>query len=163
MLMTNPLGVTGIGDPFILYDNGVYYLYATSLGTGFRVWKSSNASSWTGAGTAYQKSATSFGSVNYWAPEVYKYNGRYYMFYSAQYEKAGGGTSYAIGCASADKPTGPFTDIVPGRPVYSPGYAVIDANVLFDRNGKIYLYYSRDCSENIVSGKHVSQIYGMHI
>ena len=159
----NPQGVTGIGDPFILYAGGAYYMYATSTGTGFKVWKLSGSRRWTNVGMAYQKSGTSFGNTNYWAPEVYEYNGKYYMFYSAQYNKSAGGTSYAIGCAVSDSPAGPFTDIIPGKPVYDPGYAVIDANVLFDRSGKIYLYYSRDCSENVVSGKHVSQIYGIEL
>ncbi len=162
-IMKNPLGVTGIGDPFILYSNVAYYMYATSLGTGFKVWKSTDARRWSNVGVAYQKSGTSFGNTNYWAPEVYSYNGKYYLFYSAQYNKDGGGTSYAIGCAVSDSPTGPFTDIIPGKPVYNPGYAVIDANVLFDKSGKIYLYYSRDCSENVVSGRNTSQIYGIEL
>ena len=160
--MSNPLGVTGIGDPMILYDNGAYYLYATSIGVGFKAWKSTNASSWTSIGNVFQKSSTTFGEINYWAPEVYKHNGRYYLFYSALH-KVGGKNRYAIGCAASDSPEGPFTDIMPGKPIYAPDYSVIDANVLFDKSGKIYLYYSKDCSENIVNGKHVSQIYGVEL
>ena len=63
--MSNPLGVTGIGDPVVLYDNGMYYMYATSIGVGFKVWKTANPSSWTSAGIAYQKSSTTFGEINY--------------------------------------------------------------------------------------------------
>ena len=160
-LMKNPLGVKGIGDPFVLCDGNSYYMYATSTGTGFKVWKSTDLRRWTNVGLAYQKSGTSFGNTNYWAPEVYKRDGKYYMFYSAQYNRSGGGTSYAIGCATSDSPTGPFTDIIPGKPVFDPGYAVIDANVLFDKSGKVYLYYSRDLSENVVAGKHTSEIWGV--
>ena len=28
------------------------------------------------------------------------------------------------------------------KPVFDPGYPIIDANVLFDKDGKLYLYYS---------------------
>lgn len=161
--MSNPLGVTGIGDPVVLYDNGMYYMYATSIGVGFKVWKTANPSSWTSAGIAYQKSSTTFGEINYWAPEVYKHNGSYYLFYSALYKTASGKDRYAIGCAKADSPEGPFVDIVPGKAIFAPDYSVIDANVLFDKSGKIYLYYSRDCSENVVNGKHTSQIWGVEL
>ncbi len=161
--MKNPLGVKELGDPFILYDEGYYYMYATSIGTGFKVWKTSNPTSWSSAGVAYSKSPSSFGEINYWAPEVYKYNGKYYMFYSAQYTLDNGKTRMAIGCASSESPTGPFTDMVPKKPLFSPDYSVIDANVLFDKSGKIYLYYARDCSDNIINGKHISQIYGVEL
>jgi hypothetical protein len=43
------------------------------------------------------------------------------------------------------------------------GYAAIDADVIVDEDGRKYLYYSRDCSENIVSGRHESHIYGVEL
>jgi GH43 family beta-xylosidase len=39
------------------------------------------------------------------------------------------------------------------------GYAAIDGHVLFDADGHKYFYYSRDCSENIVDGRHESHLY----
>lgn len=31
--------ITNIGNPFLLNDDGTYYMYATSAGDGFLVWK----------------------------------------------------------------------------------------------------------------------------
>ncbi|MBE6636558.1 MAG: hypothetical protein E7618_02000 [Ruminococcaceae bacterium] len=161
--MKNPLGVTGIGDPFILYDDGKYYMYATSLGNGYRVWVSDTCAKFQPAGIAYQQSGTSFGFASYWAPEVYKYEGKFYMFYSALYKNKSGQERFGIGVAVADTPVGPFTDLVPNQALFAPSYSVIDANVLFDDNGKVYLYYSKDCSTNSVNGNPTSQIFGVEI
>lgn len=156
--MINPVSsITSIGDPFVLLDDdGTYYMYCTS--GGFKVWKSTNLSSWEYIGTTYSKTSKSFGDSSYWAPEVYKYNGKYYMFYSAKKENS----IHSIGVAVSDSPAGPFTDLY-DTPLFSPSYSVIDANVLFDDDGRIYLFYSKDCSTNIVGGIHTSQIYGVEL
>lgn len=158
--ITNPVsGITNIGDPFILADGGKYYMYATSAGTGFKCWVSDHLTAWTYSGLAYERSADTFGIKNYWAPEVYKYNGRYYMVFSAIDENK----TYHIGLASADSPTGPFKDCHGGKPFYSTGYSIIDASLFFDDDGRIYMYYSRDCSQNVINGYHVSQSYGIEV
>ena len=39
----NPVSDTIFGaDPFVLFDQGIYYLYATSAGDGFKYWTSRN-------------------------------------------------------------------------------------------------------------------------
>ena len=80
----------------------------------------------------------------YWAPEVYEVKGKFYLFYSAQWKVNPSHEleNFRIGVAVADSPLGPFIDLA-NRPVFDPGYPVIDANVLFDTDGKAYLYYSR--------------------
>ncbi len=60
--------------------------------------------------------------------------------------------NFKIGVAVADKPTGPFTDIQ-NKPVFDPGYPIIDANVLFAEDGKTYLYYSRCCYKHAVESE----------
>lgn len=76
------------------------------------------------------------------------------MFYSAQWKDNPHHEeeNFRIGVAVADKPTGPFIDIHK-RPVFDPGYPVIDANVLFDKNGRMYLYYSRCCYKHPVESE----------
>lgn len=158
--------ITHIGDPYVLYDeaSGKYYMYCT--GGYFKCWSSDSFSSWTYEGEAYSVSARSFGTQSYWAPEVYKYNGAYYMVYSAARKDENSistsGVRHSIGLARAESPTGPFTDVY-DHPIFAPDYSVIDASLLFDDDGKIYLYYARDCSENIVDGKKTSQIYGIEL
>jgi GH43 family beta-xylosidase len=82
-------------------------------------------------------------------------NGKYFMHYSARWGK---NQSLRIGVAVADSPAGPFVDAF-NRPMFDLGYAAIDGHVFFDDDGRKYFYYSRDCSENIVDGRHESHLY----
>ncbi len=82
-----------------------------------------------------------------WAPEVVYFNDQYYLYYTAPNTDAGGS---AIGVATSDSPTGPWTDS--GGPVVAPrqdpnsdpnnpGYFwTVDAEVIH-AEGKHYLYY----------------------
>ena len=158
--------ISHIGDPYVLYDetSGKYYMYCT--GGKFRCWSSDTFKSWTELGDAYTETEKSFGTQNYWAPEVYKWNGAYYMVYSAARKVEGSlsstGLRHSIGLAKADNPAGPFTDVY-DHPLFAPDYSVIDASLLFDDDGKIYLFYARDCSENVVNGKKTSQVFGIEL
>ncbi len=76
------------------------------------------------------------------------------MFYSAQWKvnPTKEEENFKIGVAVADQPTGPFIDIQ-NKPIFDPGYPVIDANVLFTADGKTYLYYSRCCYKHPVESE----------
>ncbi len=69
----------------------------------------------------------------FWAPEVYKRYGKYYLFYSAQWKHNPNNEeeNFKIGVAVSDYPIGPFTDLN-NSPVFDPGYPIIDANVWFE-------------------------------
>lgn len=155
---TNPLPVE-FGDPFILFDkvSNQYYMYGTGGGAkdGFSSYSSKDMVNWKSEGQVYfgnKKGAWGIGA--FWAPEVYHYRNKYYMFYSAQwgYNPTNELENFKIGVAVADKPTGPFIDMT-DEPLFDPGYPVIDANVYFDTNGKLYLYYSRCCYKNPVKSE----------
>ncbi|MBQ4557545.1 MAG: family 43 glycosylhydrolase [Clostridia bacterium] len=149
--------ITQAGDPFVMYDDasGRYYMYCT--GDYFKCFSSETFNSWESHGSAYAVTENSFGTKNYWAPSVYSVNGEYIMVYSA----ANDAGRHSIGIAKASSPAGPFTDIY-DHPLFAPDYSVIDASLLFDGD-KVYLYYSKDCSENIVDGKNTSQIFGIEL
>lgn len=160
----NPLPVA-FGDPYILYDNvgGRYYMYGTGGGAknGFAAYSSTDLVHWKSEGQVYyadnpngwSDSTAAWGGA-YWAPEVYAYNGRYYMFYSAQWKENPNNEleNFRIGVAVADKPTGPFIDLY-NRPLFDPGYPIIDANVYVDDDGRIYLFYSRCCYKHPVESE----------
>lgn len=152
----NPLPVE-FGDPYVLYDgNGQYYMYGTGGGAkkGFSVYSSSNLKDWKNEGQVYFHNNTNgWGVHSFWAPEVYKQNGKYYLFYSAQwkYNPTKEKENFKVGVAVSDKPTGPFIDLK-NEPIFDPGYPIIDANVLFE-NGKVYLYYSRCCYKHAVNSE----------
>ncbi len=145
--------ITGIGDPFIMREGNTYFAYATSAPDGFRYFTSGNLVDWEEGGYCYKNSP--WGENCFWAPEVYAYRGKYYMIYTARWKK---NHSLRIGLAVAESPRGPFTDVIPG-PLFDPGFASIDATLFFDDDDRIYLYFARDCSENIINGRHISEIY----
>lgn len=159
---TNPLPVA-FGDPYVLYTKGTYYLYGTGAGAdkGFVAYSSRDLVNWKPQGQVYfhnNKNGWSDPDAKwggaYWAPEVYEVKGRFYLFYSAQWRvnPTHEEENFRIGVAVADKPTGPFVDLA-NQPVFDPGYPIIDANVLFDPNGKAYLYYSRCCYKHPVESE----------
>lgn len=148
--------ITGIGDPFVLRCGEAYYMYATNAPDGFKCFYSENMRDWKDLGYCYRGS---WGENCFWAPEVYEHNGKYYLLFTARKKE---NHSLRIGLAVSDKPEGPFFDTENG-PLFDFGYAAIDANVLFDDDNRAYMYYSRDCSENIIDGVHTSVIYGMEV
>lgn len=154
---SNPLNVA-FGDPYILDDGyGIYYMYGTGAGAvdGFVVYSSPDLINWENKGQVfYGNTPDSWSVANFWAPEVYKFNGKYYMFYSADWKvnPTNEGENFKIGVAVSDSPTGPFEDLM-DRPIFDPGYPIIDANVIQDKTGKFYLYYSRACYKHPVESE----------
>lgn len=151
----NPLPVQ-FGDPYVLRDGDMYYMYGTGGGAkkGFSAYSSNDLVNWNSLGQVYKATADSWGTEAFWAPEVYKFKGKYYMFYSAQWKNNPTNEleNFKIGIAVSDKPGGPFVDFSE-KPIFDPGYPIIDANVFFDPNGKIYLYYSRCCYKHPVESE----------
>lgn len=151
----NPLAVE-FGDPYILLSDGTYYMYGTGGGAvdGFSAYSSSNLVDWKLEGQVYYGNKNeSWNSANFWAPEVYEKDGMYYMLFSAdwKYNPSNELENFRIGVAVSDNPLGPFKDIS-DRPLFDPGYPVIDANLLFE-DDKVYLYYSRCCYKNPVESE----------
>ncbi|MDR2057791.1 MAG: glycoside hydrolase family 43 protein [Dysgonamonadaceae bacterium] len=151
-VIRNPLPVS-FGDPFILKaSNGKFYMYGTGgVDDGFRAYVSSDLVQWKELGRIYRGNTPhSWGIANFWAPEVYEIKGKYYMLFSADRRENPTGEleNFRIGVAVADRPEGPFHDLM-NRPIFDPGYPVIDANLYFE-NDKTYLYYSRCCYKHPV-------------
>lgn len=152
---TNPLDVA-FGDPYILEGaDGRFYMYGTSEARGFRAYSSDDMVNWTDEGIVFEGgNDQSWGVDCYWAPEVYLKDGKYYMFFSANWKENPNNDleTFRIGIAVSDSPTGPFKE-VSDKPLFDPGYPVIDGNLLFDEDGRVYLYYSRCCYKNPVESE----------
>ena len=157
ILPGNPIDVP-LGDPFILFDETTdkYYIYGTGGTTnGFVTYSSSNLKDWKKEGVVYTNlQEKAWGTKDYWAPEVYKWNNKFYMFYSAHWKNNPNNEleNYKIGVAVSDSPVGPFIDLT-GEPLFDPGYPIIDGNVYVEKNGKMYLYFSRCCYKHPVSSE----------
>lgn len=156
--INNPIPVK-FGDPFLLkVSDGMYYLYGTSLADGFECFVSADLQTWDSCGQVYKGGKEGMWNKDcFWAPEVYERNGKYYMFYSANINDSLNVNNeletFNIGVAVSDSPKGPFKDLF-NRPIFNPGYPIIDANVYFDdSNGKCYLYFSRCCYKHAVESE----------
>ncbi len=152
---SNPLPVA-FGDPFILSaSDGNYYMYGTGgVKKGFAAYSSENLVDWNFEAEVYSGDQPNSWTVkNYWAPEVYEIDSKYYMFFSADWKENPTNEleNFRIGVAVSDSPTGPFIE-VSEKPLFDPGYPIIDANIL-QHEGKTYLYYSRVCYKNPVESE----------
>ena len=144
-----------IGDPFALKHGNVYYLYGTSPPRyGFKVWESENLVDWKDKGLALDSRAdgNKWGANRFWAPEVIYYEGKFYMTYSAGDEDG----VMKIAIAASEDPLGPFINLK--TPLFDKGISFIDGHIFVDDETP-YLFYVKDCSQNIINGRHISQIF----
>lgn len=151
----NPIPVE-FGDPYILKaSDGMYYMIGTGgVKDGFKMFSSADLKNWNDEGRVYQGNTEDSWSIgNFWAPELYERNGKFYLFFSADWRENPNNEleNFRIGVAVADRATGPYTDLN-DRPIFDPGYPIIDANLWFE-NGKTYLYYSRCCYKHPVESE----------
>ena len=141
MIITN---VEGLRDPFILLDNGVYYLYGTGVNRDWdtTVWdcyvndSGSLSGEWKKTeNLVYKKPADA--EKQFWAPEVHKYNGLYYMiatYFSSKTQHRGSSI------LSSTSPTGPFVEISDGH-ITPHDRDCIDATFYVDKNGQPWLVF----------------------
>ncbi len=130
MLVTNQY----LRDPFVLLDNGVYYMYGTGWICSKNI-SSSLALGWTEPVNVVTVPEDCSGDQ--WAPEVYKYNDAYYMF--ATYKsKATGLRGTAV--FKADNPMGPFVQVSNGFVTPKDKHS-IDGTLYIDPDGQPWMVY----------------------
>lgn len=129
---TNPVIRGDIADPSVMRYGDMYYAMGTSSEWApfYPVFESHDLVNWKQTGHVFEQQPE-WTTSSFWAPEWYCHNGKVYVYYTAR-NKAG--TSY-IGVATADSPTGVFTD---HGPVVEYGTEAIDAFILED-NGDLYI------------------------
>ncbi|MBQ7045615.1 MAG: family 43 glycosylhydrolase [Clostridia bacterium] len=132
-------------DPFILVDGGVYYMYGTRVtddGWDNTVWTCYKNTSGKLDGdwqmvekplAVLPKNAVK----NFWAPEVHKYKGKFYLF--ATYYST---LTNRRGCSifKSDSPEGPFYEITDGTAT-PPDWDCIDATLYVDENGTPFMVF----------------------
>lgn len=122
-------------DPFILYDEGIYFAYGTSTDNGIAVLVSEDLEKWYypegRAGYLALDKKDSFGDRWFWAPEVYRIGDTYYMYYSAEEH---------ICAAESKSPLGPFVQTEKRPMLEERG---IDNTLFIDRDGTPYLFWVR--------------------
>lgn len=126
-----------MADPTIFYEDGYYYLTGTNkVNSGFSMYRSTDMVHWTSVGNAQGGLAMwkedTFGTGSFWAPQIFKYEGKYYIAYAA---------NELIGIASSDSPMGPYKQENIHELPHSTGQ--IDPYVFIDDDGTKYMYYVR--------------------
>ena len=138
-----------IRDPFILTDkeNGCYYMYGTTAlekGTltarnTFLVYKSYDLESFEEPKVIFNGSDIGFwADRDFWAPEVHKYNGKYYLFGSCKAE----GKCRATQIFVCDTPDGIFKPIS-DKPVTPSDWECLDGT-FFVEDGTPYMVFCHE-------------------
>ena len=128
-----------VADPFVFRHKGLYYLTGTGGDSGFDYYTSTDLVTWEYGGPLFRKSQDHPGTSSFWAPEVTRYQGRYYLSYSCfMPEKEKMLTCLAV----SDYPAGPYRELY--TPWFDFGYSAIDSHIFVDDDGTPYLYYSKN-------------------
>lgn len=133
-----------IRDPFVLNDDGVLYMYGSTdknIWGGecytFSVYKTTDLESFEGPFDVFVRPEGFWSNEQYWAPEVHKYEGKYYLFGS--FFKQGMGRKSQI--LVSDSPMGPFAPFCP--PFTPDGWDCLDAT-LYVEDGVPYSVFCHE-------------------
>ncbi len=127
-------GVVDLRDPFVLLDGGRYYMYGTC-------WICYHSESllgpWEGPVEVVKLPEDTKAVKDFWAPEVHKYNGSYYMittYFSSE-------TNHR-GCTvlKSDSPLGPFKEISNGH-ITPAEWDCIDGTLYVDDEGQPFMVF----------------------
>ena len=142
----NPIAEGDYADPEGVVFGKTYWIYPTwsdrfENQLHFDCFSSKDLVKWTKHERILDKSAISWLRLALWAPAAVEKDGKYYLFFGANDVHPGeiGG----IGVAVADKPQGPFKDLI-GKPLINDivnGAQPIDQFVFQDKDGTYYMYY----------------------
>ena len=142
----NPIFEGDYADPEGVVFGKTYWIYPTwsdrfENQLHFDCFSSKDLVNWKKHERIIDKSAISWLRLALWAPAAVEKDGKYYLFFGANDVHPGevGG----IGVAVADKPQGPFKDLI-GKPLINDivnGAQPIDQFVFQDKDGTYYMYY----------------------
>lgn len=135
-----------IRDPFIVVENDTYYMFGTTdncweyPASSFSYYKSIDLEHFDGPYTAFERSQDFWADMNFWAPEVHRYAGKYYMFatFYARDKRRRRGTQIL----ASDTIQGPYLPIS-DSPVTPAGWECLDGT-LFLQDGKPYLVFCHE-------------------
>ena len=155
----NPVFPGWYADPEAAIFNDTYWIYPTSSlkyaqQRSFDAFSSPDLVHWTKHANVLDIKDIPWAKKALWAPALVEKGGKYYFFFAAndiQSDKEIGG----IGVAVADKPEGPFRDLL-GKPLidaFHNGAQPIDQFVFHDDDGTWYMIYGGWKHANIVKLK----------
>ena len=142
----NPIAEGDYADPEGVVFGKTYWIYPTwsdryENQLHFDCFSSKDLVKWTKHERIIDQSSISWLRMALWAPAAVEKDGKYYLFFGGNDVHQGeiGG----IGVAVADKPQGPFKDLL-GKPLINDivnGAQPIDQFIFQDKDGAYYMYY----------------------
>jgi len=144
-----------IRDPFILpvVSEKTYYLYGTTdtntwsgSGVGFFAYRSLDLENWEGPYQVFEPPVGFWADENFWAPEVFIYQGKYIMIASFK----GKGICRGVQTLGSESPMGPFLPCTDG-PVTPASWECLDGT-LYVEEGTPWLVFSHEWTQ-IIDGE----------
>ena len=140
-----------IRDPFVFLEDGIYYLCGTTdkdcwrgAATGFEAYTSTDLQSFEFKGKIFTPPEGFWGTQNFWAPELHKYNGSYYLFATFKSPEK----RRATVILKASSPLGPFLPW--GADSITPTeWECLDGTLYVDENGEPWVVF---CHEWVQEG-----------
>lgn len=135
-------------DPFVIYeeDTKKYYLFGSTdadtwgkTGVGFDVYESDDLEHFGEAISAFRPDSNFWGEYNFWAPEVFKVDGAYYMFATFKSDTVHRGTAIL----KADKVTGPYLPHSQGA-VTPADWECLDGTLYIDKDGVKWMVFCHE-------------------
>lgn len=142
-----------IRDPFVLVDNGTYYMYGTRARNfgqgvaGFDVYTSTDLENWSDAIEVFDSVKNNMNRDVNWAPEIHKYNGSYYILATFTQENGLRGTFIL----NADNPLGPFVPYGSDGALTPHEWECLDGS-LYIEDGTPYLMFCHEHTQILDGG-----------
>lgn len=131
-----------IRDPFILLDGGRYYMYSRYKDvSGFCVRVSDDLVEWSDEKPIFLNSDNFWATRDFWAPEVHRYNGKYYLFATMKSENHHRGTQIFV----CDTPDGMF-DALSEYPQTPSDWECLDGT-LYVEDGVPYMIFCHEWTQ----------------
>jgi len=135
-------------DPVIIKEGDIWYIFTT--GVGISIKRSEDGKHWERYGLVFSpqpdwhKERVPFNDGNLWAPDIFYYQGKYYLYYSVS---SFGSNTSAIGLVTnvtLDKESPDYEWVDEGVVISSTdknNYNTIDPNIVQDREGNLWLSF----------------------
>lgn len=136
-----------IRDPFIICEKDEYYMVGSTdkdiwrdaRGVGFDGYRSHDLVEWSGPYKVFRPDKAFWGKYNFWAPEVHRYNGSFYLFATFRGEREPRGTAIL----KAGNPLGPFQPWSDGK-VTPPNWTSLDGTLYIDNSGDPWMVFCHE-------------------
>lgn len=130
-----------IRDPYILLYDDKYYMYGKEYleQKGFVVYTSNDLIEWSRPKQVFIPDENFWADRDFWAPEVYEYNGKFYMFASFKSENSRRATHILV----SDAPDGQFVPLT-DKTITPPEWECLDGTLYVDKKGKPHIVFCHE-------------------